>query len=402
MDRQGKASFGETHSELAARIDVHEPEFYRHVVLGGGIGVAESLAQGHWSSPDLTSLVRVLIRNLHDRDAVNGSPGVVRNVLEKGAHFLRRNTIGRARQNILQHYDLSNEFFQLFLDRSMTYSSAIFPRPDCTLYEGSIEKIDLVCRKLGLKPSDHLIEIGTGWGALAEHAVKHYGCRVTTTTISDRQHEFAKQRFRKAGVADRITLLKKDYRHLTGQYDKLVSIEMIEAVGHRYLATFFDKCTQLLRPDGEMLIQAITIVDHRFAHHVRTVDFIKRFIFPGGCLPSVTALLQAMTNTSRMRMIHMEDFAVHYAETLRRWRSRFHEQLPHVRKLGFDERFIRIWEYYFCYCEAAFMERQVNVSQLWFANYRSQASPRARDFHSRVVERPAKGHSNRVKREVLS
>lgn len=374
-DNSGTNLFGDASSELKAQVEVHDPAFYRHMVLGGGLGAAESLAQGHWSSPDLTTLVRILIRNLPSGDTVNGPLSFMKNLGEKFGHFLRRNTVGNARKNILQHYDLSNEFFALFLDASMTYSSAIFPHPECSLYEGSMEKIDRACRKLNLKPEDHLIEIGTGWGALALHAATKFGCRVTTTTISDQQFEFARRRFEQAGVADRITLLKEDYRNLSGQYDKLVSIEMIEAVGHQYYDTFFQKCGELLKPEGEMVMQAITIVDHRFEHHKKTVDFIKRYIFPGGCLPSVTALSQSMASTSRMRMVQMEDFASHYAETLRRWRAAFLGQLDEVRKLGFDERFIRIWEYYLCYCEAAFMERHVNVTQLWFANHASKVSP---------------------------
>ncbi len=377
--------FGDVEADLQVTVQIQRPEFFKQMVRGGGLGVAESLVQGDWMCSNLTDLVRILIRNLPDGDTVNGWLSSLANGFAKWGHFLRRNTVDNAKKNIREHYDLNNDFFELFLDRSMTYSSAIFPSPESTLYEGSMEKIDRACRKLNLRPTDHLIEIGTGWGALAEHAVKQYGCRVTTTTISDEQYDYAQRRFQQAGVTDQITLLKQDYRDLTGQYDKLVSIEMIEAVGHQYFDAFFQKCGQLLKPAGEMVMQSITIVDHRFEHHKRTVDFIKQYIFPGGCLPSVTALGQSMAKASRLRMVHMEDFADHYAETLRRWRDAFHEQRDQVKELGFDERFIRIWDYYLCYCEGAFMERHVNVCQMWLANHGSKVSSLDRDFQRQVA-----------------
>lgn len=375
IDGDQQHSYGPHDSRLSVTILVHHPRWYRRVALGGGIGAAESLADGDWTCSDLTALVRIMIRNLPAGDTANGPLTRLRHAGERIGHWMRRNSIANARQNIVRHYDLSNEFFALFLDSSMTYSSAIFPSPRATLLDGSLEKIDRACRKLDLQPSDHLLEIGTGWGALAVHAAQQFGCRVTTTTISDEQYEYARQRIDQAGLTSRITLLKQDYRDLSGRYDKLVSIEMIEAVGHHYFDTFFGQCGALVKPDGQMLIQAITIVDHRFDHHRRTVDFIKRFIFPGGCLPSVTALLESMSRTSRLRLVQMEEFSDHYAETLRRWRNRFLDQLDDVRRLGFDERFIRIWEYYFCYCEAAFMERHVNVSQLWMAGPACTVSP---------------------------
>jgi len=372
--------FGDADSSLKAQVVINDPAFYRAMVTGGGLGAAESLARGEWSCDDLTALVRILVRNLPQGDTANGPLSAAKNALAKVGHFLRRNTVSNAKQNIVKHYDLSNEFFALFLDPSMAYSSAIFVNPDDTLYQGSMEKIDRACRKLNLRSSDHLLEIGTGWGGLAVHAAKHYGCRVTTTTISDQQHAFAQQRIRDEGLEGQITLLKEDYRKLTGTYDKLVTIEMIEAVGHQYFDTFFQKCGQLLKPEGEMLMQAITITDYRFEHHKRTVDFIKKYIFPGGCLPSVTALSESMARQSRMRMVQMEDFADHYAETLRRWRSAFFDKIDTVRELGFDDRFIRIWDYYLCYCEAAFMERHVNVTQLWFVNHASKTSPLDREL----------------------
>ena len=354
-------------------MDVWNPRFYRRVALAGGVGVAESLADGDWECSDLTALVRVFVRNLQSADTVNSLPSSIRHSLERFAHFLKRNTIGNAKQNIVKHYDLSNEFFELFLDETMTYSSGIFSPPGISMRDASMVKIDRACRMLDLKPTDHLLEIGTGWGALAIRAAENYGCKVTTTTISDQQYDYAKQRIHNAGLTNQIELLRHDYRQLEGNFDKLVSIEMIEAVGHQYFDTFFGKCAELLKPSGEMLIQAITIVDHRFEHHRRSVDFIKRFIFPGGCLPSTTALMQSMARSTRMRLVQFDDFAGHYAETLRCWRSKYLSQLDAVRQLGFDDRFIRLWEYYFAYCEAAFLERNVNVSQMLLANHAATA-----------------------------
>ncbi|MDG2012157.1 MAG: cyclopropane-fatty-acyl-phospholipid synthase [Pirellulaceae bacterium] len=394
--------FGDADSTLKAQVVINDPAFYRAMVTGGGLGAAESLARGEWSCDDLTSLVRILVRNLPQGDTANGPFSLAKNALAKAGHFLRRNTVSNAKQNIVKHYDLSNEFFALFLDPSMAYSSAIFLNPQDTLYQGSMEKIDRACRKLNLQGSDHLLEIGTGWGGLAVHAAKHYGCQVTTTTISDQQHAFAQQRIRDEGLEDQITLLKQDYRKLTGTYDKLVTIEMIEAVGHQYFDTFFQKCGQLLKPEGEMLMQAITITDHRFEHHKRTVDFIKKYIFPGGCLPSVTALSESMARESRLRMVHMEDFASHYAETLRRWRSAFFDQIEAVRALGFDDRFIRIWDYYLCYCEAAFMERHVNVTQLWFVNHASKTSPLDRELQLLPSQSREQGRSPRSEADRTS
>ncbi len=382
IDGDQQWCYGNDDAELSVTILVHHPRWYRRIALGGGIGAAEALADGDWTCSDLTALVRIMIRNLPAGDTANGPLTRIRHAAEQLGHWMRRNTVVNARQNIIRHYDLSNEFFALFLDHSMTYSAAIFPHREASLLDGSMEKIDRACRKLNLRPSDHLLEIGTGWGSLAIHAAERYGCHVTTTTISDEQYAFARRRIDDAGLTGQITLLHQDYRNLTGQYDKLVSIEMIEAVGHHYFDAFFRQCGALLKPDGQLLIQAITIVDHRYEHHRRTVDFIKRFIFPGGCLPSVAALLNSMAKTSRLRLVHLEEFSAHYAETLARWRKRFLDHLDDVRQLGFDERFIRIWEYYFCYCQAAFLERHVNVSQLWMAGPAAIVSPVDQSFQT--------------------
>ncbi len=314
--------------------------------------------------PNLTTAMRVLAQN--DEVLAGVETGAARLVrpLRAAVNWLRRNTRAGSKRNISAHYDLSNDFFALMLDPTMTYSSGVFPSPAATLEEASIEKYDRICRKLQLSPQDHVLEIGTGWGGFAEHAVKNYGCRVTTTTISDEQHAYAKQRFQEAGIADRVSLLKDDYRDLRGTYDKLVSIEMIEAVGEKFLPGYFAKCSELLKPHGMMCLQAITIPDHRYDTYRKSVDFIQRYIFPGGFLPSMGAMARCIGRGTDFRFLHVEDFAPHYATTLAHWRRNFWREIEAVRSLGFDERFIRTWHYYLCYCEAGFRERQIGVAQL--------------------------------------
>ncbi|MFO0941086.1 MAG: cyclopropane-fatty-acyl-phospholipid synthase family protein [Pirellulales bacterium] len=279
-------------------------------------------------------------------------------------NWFQRNTKAGSRRNISAHYDLSNDFFSLMLDASMTYSSAVFAKPEMTLAEAQHEKYDRICRKLNLKPSDHILEIGTGWGGMAIHAAEHYGCRVTTTTISQQQYQLAKTRIQDAGLQDRINLLQLDYRDLTGKYDKLISIEMIEAVGEKYLPGYFAQCSRLLKPEGAMALQAITIPDHRFDAYRHSVDFIQRYIFPGGFLPSIGAIGRSLAAQTDFRFVHCEDFGSHYADTLGIWRENFWNAIDQVRELGFDNRFIRTWQYYLCYCEAGFRERLIGVCQL--------------------------------------
>jgi cyclopropane-fatty-acyl-phospholipid synthase len=277
--------------------------------------------------------------------------------------------------NIAAHYDLGNDFYALFLDRTMTYSSGLFESPDATLEEASLAKYDRICRKLTLSSRDHVLEIGTGWGGFALHAATNYGCRVTTTTISRAQQDFARERIRGAGLEGRVDVLLQDYRNLTGKYDKLVSIEMIEAVGHHYLNAFFNACSGLLKDDGEMLLQAITIRDQVFDRHKRSVDFIKRYIFPGSCIPSVAAISLAVARVTDLRLFHLEDITPHYARTLQAWRRKFFDNLEEVRKLGYPETFIRMWEYYLSYCEAGFAERYLGDAQMLFTKPLSRKEP---------------------------
>jgi len=340
---------------------------YTLISLGGSIGAAEAYMLKYWDVDDLTAMVRIVLRNQSVfRDMETGLAGLAA-PLYRAFHFLRRNTVSGSRKNIVAHYDLGNDFYRLFLDETLTYSCGIFNRPDATLKEAAIAKYDRICRKLHLSGQDHVLEIGTGWGGFAQHAAQHYGCRVTTTTISDQQYAYAKQRFKDAGIQDMITLLKSDYRELEGQFDKLVSIEMIEAVGHQYLDTFMSRCARLLKPDGLMLIQAITIADWAFDQHKKSVDFIKRYIFPGSCIPSITAISKAMAGTTDLRLFHLEDITAHYATTLRIWRERFLKNLSRVETMGFPEMFARMWEYYLRYCEAGFEERYLGSVQMVFA-----------------------------------
>lgn len=394
-ESEGTMLLGQADGELQVRATVHHPRFYRRLIFGGGLGAAESLMAGEWSSDDLTNLVRLFIRNLAVANAFDRGVATVKQFAARIQHAVRRNTHRGSSRNIHKHYDLGNDFYRLMLDDTMTYSCGVFEREDSTLAEASVAKIDRACRKLQLRPADHLLEIGTGWGALAIHAAANFGCRVTTTTVSREQHDFAVARVREAGLTDRITVLLQDYRQLRGQFDKLVSIEMIEAVGHEYFETFFRQCGELLAPSGSMLLQSIVIIDQAYKEHKRSVDFIRKYIFPGGCLPSVGALIQAMGNSTDMRLLHLEDISPHYIRTLRAWRERFLARLDDVRELGFPETFIRMWDYYLCYCEATFTERHVNDVQMLLAKPLCRVDParwlrieRAQDL-ALAGERPA-------------
>jgi cyclopropane-fatty-acyl-phospholipid synthase len=284
--------------------------------------------------------------------------------VQKLFHALNKNTRKGSRKNIAAHYDLGNDFYKLWLDPKMMYSCAYFDAPDTSLEDAATEKLDRICRKLDLSADDSVIEIGTGWGGFAIHAAKHYGCRVTTTTISKQQYNYAQQAVADAGLEDRITLLLQDYRDLEGRFDKLVSIEMIEAVGHEFHDAYFKKCCDLLKPDGQMLLQAITIADQRYDQYKSSVDFIKRYIFPGGCLTSVTDMSRTMTRHTDMRVIHLEDIGPHYATTLRHWHNRFFARIDEVREFGYSDAFIRMWQFYLNYCESAFIERAIGNVQL--------------------------------------
>jgi cyclopropane-fatty-acyl-phospholipid synthase len=362
-------TYGSLHrsEEPHAEVHIHSQDVYRKLLMAGALGSGESYMQGDWSSPDLTEVIRLFTANLAVLHSMNANGSWVRRLGLSIAHYLNNNTLTGSRRNISAHYDLGNDFFALFLDRSMMYSSAIYPREDADLEEAAAHKLDQLCQQLELCEDDHLLEIGTGWGGLAVHAAKHYGCRVTTTTISQEQYERACQRVLDEGLEDRVTLLLKDYRELEGQYDKLVSVEMIEAVGHQFYSNYFATCSRLLKSNGLMAIQAITMVDQRYEMARDSVDFIKRYIFPGGCLPSVEVISKHLREDTDMQIVHLRDITQHYAKTLKEWRLRFFDRIDDVKRLGFDDTFIRMWEFYLCYCEGGFRERVIGTVQLTFA-----------------------------------
>lgn len=341
------------------KLAINEPAFWADAAFGGTVGAGESYIRGDWSCNDLTGLVRLMVANRAVMEAMDGGMALVSAPLRRILHWVHRNNPQGSRRNIAAHYDLGNDLFRLFLDETMAYSCGIFTRPDASLHEASLAKFDAICRKLDLRSGERLVEIGTGWGGLAIHAAKHYGVEVTTTTISREQHDYARDWIEREGLGNRITLLLDDYRDLQGRFDKLVSVEMIEAVGHRYLGTYLGKISTLLEPDGAALIQAITLQDQYYEQALRSVDFIQRFIFPGSFIPSVTVILEAMRDQTDLKLFNLEDIGPHYATTLRHWRERFMTRLPEVRALGYPEEFIRMWEFYLCYCEGGFLERQL-------------------------------------------
>ena len=362
-------SFGDKKllADISAKIVIHDPSAYRDIAFGGSIGAAEAYMLGKWSSPNLVDLVRLMSINIDFLNVMDDSKPLVHRLFDKACHWFNRNTTSKARKNISEHYDLSNEFFALFLDPEMMYSAAMFPRAEVGLNEAAVYKLDVICRKLDLQASDHLLEIGTGWGGMAIHAARKYGCRVTTTTISREQYEAACQRVLESGLEDRVTVLFEDYRDLEGSFDKLVSIEMVEAVGHEFYKQYFGGCATLLKPDGLMLIQAITVPDQRYRYARNSVDFIQRYIFPGGSLPGHEVVMSSIRKYTDMQMIGMEEMGEDYAKTLEVWRQRFLSRLDEVKALGFDDVFIRMWDYYLCYCQGAFEERVIGTSQILLA-----------------------------------
>ena len=351
-------------TSLQATIRVHHPRFYTSTVFGGSLGAAEAYMAGLWSTPHLTRVIRLVILNRKLMDKMDKGWSWLSDPVHKLFHWFRRNTLRGSKENIIAHYDLGNDFYRLFLDETLTYSCGIFEHENSTLEDASIAKYDRICRKLQLHSEDHVMEIGGGWGGFSIHAAKNYGCRVTTTTISDEQYALAKKRIAASGLSHRIKLLRTDYRHLGGKFDKLVSIEMIEAVGHQYLNTFFKICSRLLKENGMMLLQAITIVDQVFDTHKRSVDFIKRYIFPGSCIPSIHAIMSAIARKTDLKLFHLEDITPNYVRTLAEWRKRFFDHIDDLHDMGFSNAFIRMWEYYFSYCEAGFAERYIGDVQM--------------------------------------
>lgn len=356
--------FGDADAELKTTITVTDPAFYQKLVLAGSVGGGEAYIHGFWRCDNLTALVQIFARNLDVLDKMDSTWARLSRPMLKLLNFRNRNTISQSRRNIAAHYDLGNAMYQLFLDPSMMYSSAVYPTADSTLEQAQQHKLQQICERLQLNASDHLLEIGTGWGSMAIYAAQHYGCKVTTTTISQQQYDYTKARIAELGLQDKITLLFEDYRLLTGTYDKLVSIEMIEAVGDDFLDNYFEKCSSLLKPDGIMVLQAITMVDHRYQQYVREVDFIKRYIFPGGCLPSISRMASAVANKTDLVIRQVQDIGFDYARTLKDWCDNFMAQRDAVHQLGYDDNFIRLWHFYLCYCEGGFRERATSAVHL--------------------------------------
>lgn len=377
-DMDGVIAFGGRSNNsggLSATVDISDPRFYAACMLDGTLGAGEAYMQGWWRCDNLADLIRLFVLNREAMRAVDS--GVSRLLLpaHRVLHWLERNTRDGSRRNIAAHYDLGNEFFSLFLDPSMMYSSAVFERLDMTLEEAQAAKLDRICRKLRLGPDHHVLEIGTGWGGFAIHAAANFGCRVTTTTISREQAKLARERIVARGLEDRITVIERDYRDLRGSFDRLVSIEMVEAVGQQFLDTYVRTCASLLKPDGVMALQAITIGDRDYARSLRHVDFIQKHIFPGSFIPALGAIHASLSRVGDLRVIHTEDFGPHYARTLRCWREAFMTRLGDVRAMGFDDRFCRMWEFYLAYCEGAFAERHIGVSQIVLAKPEARLAP---------------------------
>jgi len=360
---------------LAATVRIHDARAYTEIAFGGSVGAGESFMAGDWSTDDLTALARIFLANRSVLEGMDRGIARLAAPARRVLHALARNTRKGSRRNIAAHYDMGNDFFELFLDPTMMYSCAVYDRPGMTLQQAQVAKLDRLCRKLDLKPTDHLLEIGTGWGAMALHAAQNYGCRVTTTTISKQQHALARERIDAAGLADRITLRLDDYRDLDGQYDKLVSIEMIEAVGHHYFETFFRRCSELLKAGGTMALQSITIDDRYYAAARDSVDFIKRRIFPGCCIPSIGSLTSAMHRASALRIVDLEDIGPHYAPTLAAWRENLFAQAARVRERGYSDTLLRMWHFYLSYCEAGFAERTLGNVQFVLQDGRARVAP---------------------------
>jgi cyclopropane-fatty-acyl-phospholipid synthase len=351
---------------VSATINVLSNEMYSEIAAKGLNGAAEAFVKGLWSSDDLTRLIRIFVRNREAANQIEGGLAKLATGLFYLQHSLKRNNHKGSLRNISAHYDLGNDLFETFLDNTKMYSCAIFENENSSLEQASINKIERICKKLELSSNDHVLEIGTGWGGFAIFAAKNFECKITTTTISQKQYEYTLEKVKALGLQDKISVLKKDYRDLTGKYNKLVSIEMIEAVGHHYYHDFFRKCNQLLTPDGRMLLQSIIITDYLYEEAKQFSDFIKTYIFPGSCIPSISKLCESSAKATDMRLFHLEDITPHYAKTLNHWRSYFMNNVQKIRDLGFSEEFIRLWNFYFCYCEGGFIERQIGAVQMLF------------------------------------
>jgi len=349
---------------IEGKIHIHDMSVYKDFVKGGSIGVAEAYIAGKWTSPNLTNVIRIFAQAQQQTDKLDSNKSLLNKFKNALSHWQNRNTQTGSKRNILAHYDLGNELYTRFLDPQMVYSSAIYPSPTTSLEYAQLYKLKTICERLQLTSEDHLLEIGTGWGGLAVYAAQNFGCKVTTTTISEAQFEYTQEKVKSLNLEDKITLLKKDYRDLTGTFDKVVSIEMIEAVGYEFLPSFFEQCNARLKKGGKLLIQSITIADQRFEHYKSNVDFIQKYIFPGGFLPSVNVLSDHITNNSDLVIENLHDIGLDYAKTLADWRTNFLASWNDLTKFGYDQEFKRLWLFYFAYCEGAFLERSISTVHL--------------------------------------
>lgn len=359
--------FGDSSSKVKVRVSILSSEFYILLGSAGVLGAAEAYVAGCWKSDNLVGLIRIILQNKHLMSNLESGWSVIFKPINNFIHWSRKNSLSGSKKNIIAHYDLSNDFYKLWLDQTMTYSCAIFNNKSTSLKEASIEKIDRICRKIKLNAKDSILEIGTGWGSFSLYVAKKYGCHITTTTISDAQYDYVMQKIKEENLLDRITLLKSDYRNLEGKFDKIVSIEMIEAVGHQYVPIYFNKVSSLLVEDGLFALQTITFNDQNFDIYKNSVDFIKKYIFPGSCLTSILQIVSTMKKYTDFSISHIEDITFHYARTLKIWRENFINRKISIRKLGFSDELINIWEFYFVYCEAGFRERNIGDYQIIFS-----------------------------------
>ena len=366
-DGEQSIMIGNKQSKLRVKLEVKSDEFYVLLGSGGLMGASEAYALGFWKVDDLVKLIQIMVRNKDLMENLDSGLSSLIKPINKWIHYRRQNTLLGSKKNILAHYDLSNDFYQLWLDKTMTYSCGIFKDENTTLEEASIEKLDQICKKLQLKNTDSILEIGTGWGSFAIHAAKNYDCSVTTTTISDAQYKFAKQRIEEEGLSSKINLLNKDYRYLEGTFDKIASIEMIEAVGHKNVPEYFKKVSTLLKEDGLFAMQGITYNDQNFEVYKNSVDFINRYIFPGSCLISINQISEIIKKNTDMIFVDLEDITEHYVTTLKIWRKNFFDKISEIRELGFSQAFINLWEFYFVYCEAGFIEKNIGDYQFVFS-----------------------------------
>jgi cyclopropane-fatty-acyl-phospholipid synthase len=375
-----RRAFGPAGAELRAVVTINDPAAWRGP-LRGSAGLGATYADGLWETDDLVTLIRIAARELREPDGLRGAVAGARGLLHRARRLVPENTLAGARRNVAAHYDLGNDLFAAFLDERMVYSCAYFPRAGASLEEAQFAKLERICGQLRLGPGNHLLEIGSGWGGLAVHAAREHGCRVTTTTISREQHELAAQRVREAGLADRVTVLLDDYRELRGRYDRLVSVEMIEAVGWQYFDDFFRRCEELLAPGGLMLLQAITIDDDIYEIEKGGRSFANTHVFPGGCLPSRRTIADCLARVTSMRQVWAEDITVHYPLTLTAWRERFLGAWERLRSRGYDERFLRLWTFYLSSSEAGFRERRIGDVQALFVKPASPAHAEGRRRH---------------------